>query len=273
MIKNNSMAIDYETYLIKSDSNFISPNNNIYIDKTAKIQQFVSLQADNGPIIIDKGAQVRAFSIIDGPAYIGKNTIIDSAKIRSGTTIKDVCRIGGEVEESIIENYSNKRHEGFLGHSYVGSWVNIGAMATTSDLKNNYGTVRIQVGNDIIDTRMDKFGSIICDYSKIGIGVMLGTGTVIAGGCNIFREEERLSKFIRPFSWGMNDRYEIERFIQDEKKIMGRRNVTLSDSKERFLRGIYQNSMESPGNKLNNNMTKAAKQKPASQKQKETAKK
>lgn len=239
IIKNNARAIEYETYLIKSDSNFISPNNNIYIDKTAKIQQFVSLQAENGPIVIDKGALVRAFSIIDGPAYIGKSSLIDSAKIRGGTSIKDTCKIGGEVEESIIESYSNKHHEGFLGHSYIGNWANIGAMATTSDLKNNYGNIRIQIGEEILDTGTNKFGSIIGDYSKIGIGMMLNTGTVICEGCNLYLEDKKLPKYIKPFSWGAKSRYEIDRFIEDTRKVMQRRNITLSESKEKFLREIY----------------------------------
>lgn len=239
IIKNNALAIEYETYLIKSDSNFISPNNNIYIDKTAKIQQFVSLQAESGPIVIDKSALVRAFSIIDGPAYIGKNSLIDSAKIRGGTSIKDTCKIGGEVEGSIVESYSNKHHEGFLGHSYAGNWVNIGAMATTSDLKNNYGNVRIQIGEETMDTGTNKFGSIIGDYSKIGIGMMLNTGTVISEGCNLFLEDKKPPKFLKPFSWGNKGRYEIDRFIEDTRKVMQRRNIVLSEAREKFLREIY----------------------------------
>jgi glucose-1-phosphate thymidylyltransferase len=239
IIKNNAKAIEYETYLIKNDGNFVSPNNQIYIDKTAKIQQFVSLQADEGPIIIDKGAVVRSFSIIEGPSYIGKNSLIDSAKIRGGSTIKDVCKVGGEVEASVIESYSNKHHEGFLGHSYVGSWVNIGAMATTSDLKNNYGNIRIQIEDETLDTGTNKFGSIICDYSKIGIGLMLSTGTVISEGSSLFLDGKELPKFVKPFSWGSEGQYEINRFIEDTRKIMTRRKASLSENQEKFLRGLY----------------------------------
>lgn len=236
IVKNNAEAIECEVYLVKNDGNFISPNNNIFIDKTAKVQQFVSLQGDHGPIIIDKSAVVRSFSIIDGPAYIGKSSLIDSAKIRGGTTIKDVCRIGGEVEASVVESYSNKHHEGFLGHSYVGSWVNIGAMATTSDLKNNYGSVRLKMGREEIDTGTEKFGSIICDYAKIGIGVMLNTGSVVSACGNIFLEDKQTPKFVKPFAWGQKGRYEIVKFIRDAKKAMSRRNVALSESREKFFR-------------------------------------
>ncbi len=241
IVTKNAQAIEAELYLIRNGSAFISPNTDIYIDKTAKIQQFVSIQNDTGPVIIDKGAVVRSFTIIDGPAYIGKNSVIDSAKIRSGTTVKDVCRIGGEVEASVVESYSNKHHEGFLGHSYVGSWVNIGAMATTSDLKNNYGNVTLKMGRETVETGTPKFGSVICDYAKIGIGLMLNTGTVVGEGANLFQDPDGrpVPKFLKPFSWGLDDRYEIVKFIRDLKKIMARRGVPLTESREKFLREIY----------------------------------
>jgi len=239
IIKYNSQAIECDSFLVKRDSNFITPDNNIYIEKTAKIQQFVSLQAENGPIIIDKSAVVRSFTIIDGPAYIGKSSLIDSAKIRSGTTIKDYCKIGGEVEESIIESYSNKHHEGFLGHSYAGNWVNIGAMATTSNLKNNYSEVKLKIGEKQKPTGCIKFGSIICDYTKIGIGIMLNTGTVICEGCNLFNEGKIYPPFVKPFSWGLNKVYEIEKFIEDMQKMMSRRNIKLNENRIKFLKAIH----------------------------------
>lgn len=95
--------------------------------------------------------------------------MIDNARITGGCIIGHTCRIGGEVENSMIGNFSNKHHEGFLGHSFLGSWVNIGALATTSDLKNNYGFIRIKIGEEQINTETIKFGSIIGDFSKIGI--------------------------------------------------------------------------------------------------------
>ncbi len=239
LIKNNEKIIQDDLYLIQSDSNFITPGENIYIDKTAHIQQFVSLQAEIGPIVIDKGAVIRSFSTIDGPAYIGKNTLIDGAKIRSGTSIKHHCKIGGEVEASIIESYSNKHHEGFIGHSYMGSWVNIGAMATTSDLKNNYGEVRINTGSKTISTGTNKFGSVICDYTKVGIGLMLNTGTIIGIGCNLFMEAPPYPKYIPHFQWGLKNTYREDRWIEDIKIIMSRRQVELSDAKVEHLRKLY----------------------------------
>ncbi len=239
IVKKSPEIIEYETYLIKNDGNFVSPNNNVYIDKTAKIQQFVSIQPESGPIIIDKGALIRSFSIIDGPAYIGKNSVIDSGKIRGGTTIKHFCKIGGEVEASIIESFSNKHHDGFLGHSYVGSWVNIGAMSTTSDLKNNYGFIKLEEENKVIETNTIKFGSIIGDFAKIGIGIMLNTGTIIREGANIVFNGKPIPKYIPPFHWSDNEKYDIDKFIIALSRMMERRNQKMSEDYEKFLRSLY----------------------------------
>lgn len=234
IIKFNADAI-----LIDADL-FYKLRSNKFIAKSAEIQQFVSLQASEGPVIIGSGAVIRPFTVIDGPAYIGPNTLVDSARVRSGTTIGSVCRIGGEIESSIIENYTNKRHEGFLGHSYAGEWVNIGAMATTSDLKNNYGEVKINNGRETVLTGSSKFGSVIGDYTKIGIGMMLNTGTVISEGCSLFQENRVIPPFVAPFSWGVSGKiYEIDRFISDTKKIMKRRSVEMTAEKENFLRELY----------------------------------
>ncbi|MGC8765493.1 MAG: putative sugar nucleotidyl transferase [Brevinematia bacterium] len=238
LIKKSPELIEYETYLIKNDGNFVSPSSNVYIDKTAKIQQFVSLQANDGPIVIDKGALIRSFSIIDGPAYIGRNSLVESAKIRSGTTIKHTCKIGGEVEASIIESYSNKHHEGYIGNSYVGSWVNIGAMSTTSNLKNNYGKIRLQLEDKTIETDSIKFGSVICDYARIGIGIMLNTGSIVREGANLIPGSNP-KKYTPPFYWKEGERYEVEKFIATLKTMMERRSLKMSEAYEKFIMELY----------------------------------
>ena len=235
LIKINDKAILLDLNYIKNDTNYIASGENTYVDKTAKIQQFVFLNGNDGPIVIDKGSVIRPFSIIDGPCYIGKDCLIDSAKIRSGTTIKHRCKIGGEVESSVFESFSNKHHEGFIGHSYIGQWVNIGAMTTTSDLKNNYGSIRVKVEDKEIDTGLIKFGSVICDYSKLGIGMMLNTGTIISHGCNLFLDGHPLPKYIPPFRWGSKDTYEMNRFLTDLDTMMKRRNQSLSEAQRQHL--------------------------------------
>ena len=101
----------------------------------------VVIDAEHGPVYLDEGAEIHPFTRIEGPCYVGKKSILLGAKCREGNSIGPFCRIGGEVEESIIQGYSNKYHDGFLGHAYVGEWVNLGALTTNSDLKNDYSTV------------------------------------------------------------------------------------------------------------------------------------
>ncbi len=249
LVAVHPQALSQDARLLVAKGDFISPSQDLFIAKTAQIDQYVSLNPGQGPVVIDSDAHIRPFSIIDGPAYIGKKSLIDSAKIRSHTTIRDYCRIGGEVEASIIESYTNKHHEGFIGHSYLGSWVNIGAIATTSDLKNNYSQVRLQVEDRTIPTGQIKVGSIICDYSRVGIGMMLNTGTVIAPGVNLFQQYRALPPYLAPFQWGLDDRYDIERFLADLAVIMQRRNILLSEAQKKFLEGWYQKNISVTKNK------------------------
>jgi UDP-N-acetylglucosamine diphosphorylase/glucosamine-1-phosphate N-acetyltransferase len=238
IVKKNPAAIELDMKYFSGNGEFHSPKRGVYIHDSADVQEFTSLQPGESSIVIDKRAKVRPFSIIDGPAYIGENALIDGAKIRAGTAVGRYCRIGGEVEESVIEDYSNKHHEGFIGHSYIGSWVNIGAIATTSDLKNNYGNIRLEIDGRTVETGVNKFGSVICDYTKIGIGMMLNTGTVIAPGCNLFQEYVSLPKYIPPFSWGSKGIYDRVKFIEDLRRIMKRRGHDLTHSEELIINNI-----------------------------------
>ena len=103
----------------------------------------VVIDAEHGPVYLDEGVEVHPFTRIEGPCYVGRNSILLGCKCREGNSIGPMCRVGGEVEESIIHGYSNKYHDGFLGHAYVGQWVNLGALTTNSDLKNDYSNVSI----------------------------------------------------------------------------------------------------------------------------------
>ncbi|MCE9501037.1 MAG: GlmU family protein [Leptospira sp.] len=218
----------------------VGKNRNLYIHPDAKIYPGVVLDVSSGPIIIDKDVVVTPFSFLEGPLYIAPDARIDNARITGGTIIGQACRIGGEVENTIFENFSNKHHEGFVGHSYIGNWVNLGALATTSDLKNNYGIVKVQVRNNKINTETIKFGSIIGDFSKIAIGVMLNAGSVIDIGCNV--TNPRVNGYIPAFTWSDGkERYRLDHFINDTKKIMARRNRTLSSEDESLVAHLYEN--------------------------------
>lgn len=151
-------------------------SSQVYLGKGALVHPTVVLDVTHGPIYIGDNTIVYPPTRIEGPAYIGKGTWIVGGKIREGSNIGDVCRVGGEVEESIIHGYSNKYHDGFLGHAYVGEWVNLGALTTNSDLKDTYGSVRIEIeGEGKIDAGT-KVGCFIGDQVKTSIGTLIYTG-------------------------------------------------------------------------------------------------
>ncbi|HOX36811.1 MAG TPA: putative sugar nucleotidyl transferase [Candidatus Brocadiia bacterium] len=171
----------------------------VYIAPGAEIHPLAVIDVKGGPVTIDAGAEVHPFTRIEGPTYIGKKTILFGAKVREGTSIGPMCRIGGEVEESIVHGCSNKYHDGFLGHAYVCEWVNLGALTTNSDLKNDYTNVEVYVKGQLTDTGMNKVGSFIGDHTKTSIGVLFNTGTVVGMMTNVVNTGGICPKLIPSF--------------------------------------------------------------------------
>jgi len=212
----------------------------VYLHPQARLDGPLVLDARDGPIVID-AARIEPFSFIQGPAAIGAGSLIASARIRGETTIGPVCRIGGEVEASIVQSYSNKHHDGFLGHSYLGEWVNIGAMTTNSDLKNTYGAVRVVLeGLGQIDSGVLKLGCFLADHVKLGIGLHLNGGTVIGTGSNIFGVHFA-PKTIPPFTWGgeVFAEHRVDSMIEVARKVMGRRNIALTPEYTALLHAVF----------------------------------
>jgi UDP-N-acetylglucosamine diphosphorylase/glucosamine-1-phosphate N-acetyltransferase len=212
---------------------------NIFISRTAQLKPGVVLDASEGPVWIDEGVTVMPNATLEGPVFIGKNSLIKiGAKLYGNTTIGPVCKIGGEVEECIIQGYSNKQHDGFLGHSYLGSWVNLGADTNNSDLKNNYGKIRVLLNGRVMDTGKQFLGLIMGDHSKTAINSMFNTGTIVGANCNIFGAGMP-PRFVPSFSWGGADKlveYRLDKIIEVAKLVMGRRNITFTDKdKQLFL--------------------------------------
>ncbi len=228
-----------QKYKVKSAGfHVVGKDKHLYLHPKAIVYPGVVFDTSTGPIIIDEDVKISSFSFLEGPLYIGKGSQIDNARITGGTLIGRSCRIGGEVENSIIQDFTNKHHEGFLGHSFVSSWVNLGALATTSDLKNNYGIVKLKIDSHEVNTGTIKFGSIIGPFSKVAIGVMLNTGAVVDIGSNLV--ESRISGYQHPFTWiSKGSHYQKEAFIADTKKIMARRGINLFEFEEQYLRSLY----------------------------------
>lgn len=212
----------------------------IFIHPSAKVSQ-CSLNAETGPIYIGENAEIMEGCLIRGPFSIGKSSALKmGAKVYGATSIGEHCKVGGEVNNLVINSYSNKGHDGFVGNSVIGSWCNLGADTNTSNLKNNYGEVSVWNYSDeaISPTGLQFHGSIIGDHSKIGINTMLNTGTVIGMCSNIFGSNFP-KKFIPSFSWGSPDNgfseFRLEKAFEASQAMMKRRDLNLSeDQKEVF---------------------------------------
>ncbi len=218
----------------------IGDRKDIFVAKNAEVHNLVCIDTSNGPVYIDKGAVIRPFTTIVGPSYIGCDTIIDRAKI-TNSSVGPLCRIGGEIEACIFQGYTNKYHEGFIGHSFIGEWVNLGALTTNSDLKNNYGPVRITIGKKKLDSGMIKLGCFIGDHTKFGIGTLIPTGAVVGCFVNFFNGG-MIPHYVPSFTWltaEKKEAYRVNKAIQTAKIVMKRRNQKLSKRYEHMIRMSY----------------------------------
>jgi UDP-N-acetylglucosamine diphosphorylase/glucosamine-1-phosphate N-acetyltransferase len=210
----------------------------ISIGTNVKIAPGVVLDADEGVIIIDDNVKIMPNSVIVGPAYIGKNTTIKiAAKIYQETSIGEYCKVGGEIECSIFQSFSNKQHEGFLGHSFIGEWVNFGADTNNSDLKNTYDNIKLRIDDKEIETGTMFMGLLCGDHTKTGINSMFTTGTV-CGVCSIIVKEWFMPNFIPSFSWGGKHGspiYKASKAITTAEKVMSRRGKTLTELEKELL--------------------------------------
>ncbi len=216
----------------------------VYVGSGALIHPMVVIDAANGPVFIDQDAEIHPFTRIEGPAYIGKKSILFGAKCREGNSIGPVCRVGGEVEESIIHGHSNKYHDGFLGHAYVGEWVNLGAFTTNSDLKNDYTSVSVTLdGRRPIDTGSTKVGSLIGDHTKTSIGVSFNTGAYVGAMGLIMATGKPLPKFIPSFSWfleGVTTKgFGKAKLYETAKVAMSRRQCQWTPAEEEMWDAIF----------------------------------
>ena len=214
----------------------------IFIDENVTIKPGVVIDATNGPVFIDKDAFIYPNAVIEGPVYIGKKSKIKSgAVIYENVSIGSVCKIGGEVEDAIILPYTNKQHAGFIGHSYLGGWVNLGADTNCSDLKNNYSTIKVQLNGKTIDTGSQFLGVIIGDHSKSAINTMFNTGTIVGFSSNIFGAGFP-EKYIPSFAWGGAEgisTYELDKSIKTAKIVMNRRNKDFLPADEKLFDNIF----------------------------------
>jgi UDP-N-acetylglucosamine diphosphorylase/glucosamine-1-phosphate N-acetyltransferase len=202
----------------------------------AFIEPHVVFDTTAGAVVVMEGARVGAFARIAGPAVIGAHSQLAGGRY-SGVSIGENCRACGEMSVVIMTSHANKGHDGFVGHSILGCWTNLGAGTTTSNLKNSYGPVRVTDSRGDHETGMQFIGSLIGDHAKTAILTALNTGTVVGAGANVFGGRGP-GAHVAPFSWGTDApeaRYEKEKFLDVATHVMHRRSVGMSDGMRAVL--------------------------------------
>ncbi len=213
----------------------------ILVEAGAVVGPFALLDASSGPIRVGRGAHIEAHTHVRGPCVVGEGTQLLGGVV-SGTTFGPQCRVAGEVEACLWQGHGNKRHHGFVGHSVFGEWVNLGALTTTSDLKNNYGSVRVWVDGHEVDTGSPKVGSFVGAHVKTGIGTLLPTGASVGTAANLFGGGRFAPKAVAPFAWWDGAtlvEHEIERCVSTARIALSRRSRTLTPAAETALRMLH----------------------------------
>ncbi|GIW86127.1 MAG: hypothetical protein KatS3mg108_0451 [Isosphaeraceae bacterium] len=222
----------------------VGPTDRLAIHESARLDPYVVLDTTNGPITIAADVWVQPFTRIEGPAYIGPSTQLFRANLRGGVSIGPHCRIGGEVEATIIQGFTNKYHEGFLGHAYVGEWVNLGAITSNSDLRNDYGQVSVPLHGDPIPTGQAKVGCFLGDHTRTGLGSMLNTGTSIGVMCNVLPAGPLLPKHVPSFSAVLYGRvapgFPLDQMFATARIVKSRRGQVFTAVEEQFFRDLYE---------------------------------
>ena len=205
----------------------------------AVLEPGVILDARKGAIILERGVEVRAGTRIEGPALVDHDTFLLGGQLRQ-VSVGPHCRIHGEISATVFQGYANKSHDGFLGHSVVGEWVNLGAGTITSNLKNTYGPIRLDIGAERVETGRTNLGTLFGDHAKTAIGTLMPTGAVVGTGANLFGPP-RAPKWVPPFAWGGDsaEKLALDAFIATAGRILPRRQVAVDAAMEASLRGLH----------------------------------
>lgn len=216
----------------------------VFIEEGVNIKASI-LNAEAGPIYIGKNAEIKEGSMIRGPFAMGENSMLNlGTKMHGDSSIGPYCKVGGEVSNCVFLGFSSKVHDGFLGNSVIGEWCNIGADTNTSNLKNNYGSVKVwnYYQKQYLDSQKLFCGLMLGDHSKVGINTMFNTGTVVGVSCNIFGGGFP-PKFIPSYSWGGSEgieTFKLEQAFEVAERAMARRNKSLDNIDRAILREVFE---------------------------------
>jgi UDP-N-acetylglucosamine diphosphorylase/glucosamine-1-phosphate N-acetyltransferase len=211
-----------------------------------QVEPGVIFDLQQGPIVIEGGSEVRAGTRLEGPLWVGSNTRVLGGQIGRASAIGPHSVVRGEMAATVFLGYANKAHDGFVGHTVVGRWVNLGAGTITSNLKNTYGPVRLSVAGAQLDTGRTNLGSLIGDHAKTAIGMLLSTGTVVGAGASVF-DGVRPPRYVSPMSWGGaagSPKMTREGFLAIAARVLPRRDVPFDDATARYLGDVYDWSVQ-----------------------------
>jgi UDP-N-acetylglucosamine diphosphorylase/glucosamine-1-phosphate N-acetyltransferase len=233
--KKHSTAADGLTVL--------GPREQVVVDPDAKVEPHVVIDATRGPVLIDREAVVQAFSRVEGPCYLGPGTQVLAARVRGGS-FGPQCRLGGEVESSVVQGWTNKYHDGFLGHSYVGEWVNFGAGSHTSDLRTDYGPIKMTVNGAAVQSGVIKIGSYLGDHTRMSINTLLNTGSVVGPFGLLLTSGTLLPRLIPAFCrYGhgrVQERTDLREMFATAATVMARRGREWTPAHEELYLGLYE---------------------------------
>lgn len=244
-VLKNSLATQVST--VKDETQLceevtVTGDNTVAVGRNASVEAGTVLDVRNGGVYIGPGAYVAPSRIV-GPAYIDGMAQVKQFTIIEASYIGYNCRIGGEVEHSVISDHTNKAHVGFVGHSYIGEWVNIGAMTTTSDLKMTYGNIKMNSGkNKKIDTGQNKIGSFFADMVKTSIGTLIYSGRRIGVSSHL---HGLVAQDVPSFTiygtsiGGRNVELKLDSIIETQRKVMRRRNQTMTKAYEQMIKDVF----------------------------------
>ena len=221
----------------------LGPPERLLADPSARVEAPALVDTRHGPVLLDRDVTVEAFSRLEGPCYVGAGSRVFGARVYGGS-VGPHCRVGGELEESILHGYTNKRHDGFLGHSYLGAWVNLGAGTQTSDLRNDYETIRMGARAEARDTGLLKVGAFVGDHTRTGIGTLLNVGTVVGPFCQLLPWGSLLPRQVPAFTQfahgQLRARTDLRQMLATADRVVARRGVAWTATDTDFFFSLYE---------------------------------
>ncbi len=239
MLAADAVALAPERSVVPAHATVIGAHD-VHVDPEASIEPMVLIDATAGPVLVRRGAVVQAFTRLVGPCIIGEHSTVSGGRVAS-CSIGEHVKVNGEISATIMLGYCNKGHDGFVGHSVIGRWANLGAGTITSNLKNSYGPVQCWTPGGLAETGMQFLGTLMGDHVKTGIGTRLTTGCVLGAGANVFGTAMP-PKVVAPFAWGEAPdwgTFGVEKFLEVAARMMARRQVELDAAMRDCLRAAH----------------------------------